>query len=205
MMRRYGWIAILLVLLIVGGAAFNEYRKASARGQAQAAGDAIVAALQSDDPIKRIAALEKVKPEAAPTKMVLDLITASEQIEAVRFDDAVASLNRVSNNNDADLIYRQVAAFKALLLQGKDLKPDARRQGYEALVGPKSPLRLLALEQLALIDVETGDAKAALKKLSDIAGDDEATAGLRRRAAQLIVALGGLPKADPKPEKDQEK
>ena len=28
LMKRYGWIAILAVLLLVGGAAFNEVRKA---------------------------------------------------------------------------------------------------------------------------------------------------------------------------------
>lgn len=28
LMRKYGWIGVLAVVLIVGGAAFNEYRKA---------------------------------------------------------------------------------------------------------------------------------------------------------------------------------
>ena len=35
LMRRYGWIAILLVLLLVGGAAFREYRLAQNRAAAQ--------------------------------------------------------------------------------------------------------------------------------------------------------------------------
>ena len=48
LMRRYGWIAILLVVILVGGAAFNEWRKAGARAEAEAAGDALIAALQAD-------------------------------------------------------------------------------------------------------------------------------------------------------------
>ena len=35
LLRRYGWIAVLAILLIVGGAAYSEYRKAQARAQAE--------------------------------------------------------------------------------------------------------------------------------------------------------------------------
>ena len=34
LMKRYGWIAALAVLLIVGGAAWNEWRKAQDRAAA---------------------------------------------------------------------------------------------------------------------------------------------------------------------------
>ena len=30
MLKRYGWIAVLAVILLVGGAAWNEYQKAQA-------------------------------------------------------------------------------------------------------------------------------------------------------------------------------
>ena len=43
--RKYGWIGIALVLVIVGGAAWTEWRKLTARSAAQSFGDAIVAAL----------------------------------------------------------------------------------------------------------------------------------------------------------------
>ena len=42
--RRYGWIAILLILAIVGGAAWREYAKTRDEARAQAWGDAILAA-----------------------------------------------------------------------------------------------------------------------------------------------------------------
>ncbi len=44
LMRRYGWIAVLLVVLIVGAAAWNEYRKGQARASAEALGDALLSA-----------------------------------------------------------------------------------------------------------------------------------------------------------------
>ena len=32
--RRYGWIVLVLIVLVVGGAAWNEYRKAQDRAAA---------------------------------------------------------------------------------------------------------------------------------------------------------------------------
>jgi len=52
-------------------------------------------------------------------------------------------------------------------------------------------VRLLAEEQLALVDLAEGDRDAALERLRGIYESAEATAGLRRRAEQLIVALDG--------------
>jgi hypothetical protein len=42
-----------------------------------------------------------------------------------------------------------------------------------------------------MIDIETGDTGAALERLVAIVGDAQSTPGLRRRASQVIVALGG--------------
>ncbi|MEM9242349.1 MAG: hypothetical protein AAGB07_20465, partial [Pseudomonadota bacterium] len=57
MVKRYGWIAVLLVILLVGGATWNELRKASEREAAQNFGDAIIAALSPEDRLERADAL----------------------------------------------------------------------------------------------------------------------------------------------------
>ncbi|MEO0502920.1 MAG: hypothetical protein AAFZ14_06305, partial [Pseudomonadota bacterium] len=62
---------------------------------------------------------------------------------------------------------------------------------FQDLAVPGVPFRLLAEEQLALIDIETGNVDAALDRLRPMLDDAEATAGLQRRALQAIVALGG--------------
>ncbi|MCA3454599.1 MAG: hypothetical protein INF45_09850, partial [Rhodobacter sp.] len=41
--------------------------------------------------------------------------------------------------------------------------------------------------------VETGEPAAAITALEALRQDQEATPGLRRRAGQMIVALGGKP------------
>ena len=48
-LRRYGWIGVAAVLLLVGGAAWNEYRNAQERDAAQAIGDALTTVLNGSD------------------------------------------------------------------------------------------------------------------------------------------------------------
>ena len=127
----------------------------------------------------------------ADAQAVLQMLIAAE--EGSNGDDAAAveRLQAVANNTDVPQIYRQIASYKAMA-RGADVLPvDERRSGFEALAVPGQPLRLLAEEQLALIEIETGDKDAALTRLQALVVDSEVTSGLRRRASQLIVALGG--------------
>ncbi|WP_299628244.1 hypothetical protein [uncultured Tateyamaria sp.] len=195
-LKRYGWIAGLVIVLIVGAAAFNEYRNAQADAAAQALGDAMLAGLSEDDEAARAAALSTVEAGTAEGAAILAFLTAGVQADAEETAQAVETLNTVSNNADIPLIYRQVATFKALTLQADTLDIDARRAGFEALAVPGVSLRVVAEEQLALIDIESGNVDGAIERFRAILEDAEATTGLQRRALQAIVALGGSPSAD---------
>lgn len=191
LMRRYGWIAIAAILLIVGGAAYWEYRKAAETAEAQAFGDAILTGLEEPDAVKRAAQLGDINGDNPRGLAVLALLKAQAEFDAGNVDASKAALQALSDNGAAPLVYRQVASFKLLGLSGEDMDADARRAGYEALIGGNPQLRLLAEEQIALIDVEIGNKDAALAALNAIMADAEATAAMQRRAAQLIYALGG--------------
>lgn len=189
--RRYGWIGALAVVLIVGGAGWREYRKAQDTAQAQAFGDAIMTALDVEDPASRITALETVKAHGAGGQALLDLLIAAEEGSAGDGAAAAKRLRGVSGNLEVPSIYRQIAQFKALARDDAGISVEERRSGLEELAVPGRPLNLLAQEQIALLDIETGDTDAAITRLTAIATDSTATSGLRRRAQQLIVALGG--------------
>jgi hypothetical protein len=49
----------------------------------------------------------------------------------------------------------------------------------------------MAAEQLAYLLIEEGNTEAAIAALGALMQDQEATQGLRARAAQVITALGG--------------
>ncbi len=194
-LRRYGWIAIVAVLAIVGGAAFNEYRRASDLALAQQRGDAILQALESDTGESRSAALGEIATEGSAVSALVGLFRASElvmmQDPAAASDVLAALIGQESISGD----YSDLALFKQLLLEGSGLDASARRSGFEQLSTAGNPLRLLAQEQLALLDLQENNETAAVKRLRDSLQDAEMTQNLRQRLGQLMVVLGQDPNA----------
>ena len=193
LLRRWGWVGVVTVIAIVGGAAFNEYRKARTTSEAEAFGDAILSALAENGSAERVAGLHLIETQSPGGVAVLNMLLATAQVEAGSVQDAVTSLNAIATQGDLPEIYRVIARFKALLLQTETMPVADRRQQFEALAAPGAPLRLLATEQLALIDVAESNTQAALDRLQALRQDAEASVELQQRAAQLIEALGGEP------------
>ncbi len=191
MLKRYGWIGGLAVVLIVGGAAFNEYNKSKELAASQKLGDEMIAALSSEDESARAAELSAISAETPGGAAVLAMLQAGALAEADKLDEAVARLQTVSLNAELPLVYRHIASFKALGLQQGSLSTADRRLQFEALAQPGAPLALLASEQMALLDIEDGDMDAAIDRLKAIVEDAGVTADLKERATQVIVALGG--------------
>lgn len=189
--RKYGWIGVLAVLVIVGGAGFSEYRKAQTRAAAEASGDALLAALQKDAVTDRIGALSKVDTGDDKSQMIARFLLATELAVGGRDEESAEALTGIGTGEEIAPIYRQIAAFKALAINAGNLSVEDRRMQLEALAQPGAPLRLLAEEQLALLELEGSDTDAAIERLKRVIADAEVTPGLRQRATQLIVVLGG--------------
>ena len=196
MLRRYGWIAVLAIFVIVGGAAWNEYQKAQTKAQAEALGDAMLSALSQNESDARATELAAIDAESPAAKAVLRMMTAAEQATAGEAAAAIETLDALAIDGDVLPIYRQIAQFKSLTLQAGITPADDRRLSFEAMAQPGNPLRLLAVEQLALIDIETGAPEAAMERYQSILADAETTSDLQQRALQVIVALGGEPDLD---------
>ena len=123
---------------------------------------------------------------------VVDLLASAERSEADA-PEAARRLLELADTPDTPAIYRRLATLKAVALPGSGLSAEARRARLAPLASQPGLVRLLAEEQLAMIDLETGARGAALDRLSALAADAEATPPLRRRVAQVIVALGEEP------------
>ena len=186
-LRRYGWIAVVCVLVLVGGAAFIEYRKSQERTLAQATGDALLAAMREDDPAARAAIIADVQAEG-PAVAVTALLTASTQEQAGDVVAAAATLNALATNSAVPEMYRDLAAFKAAMMPSDD--ESARTAALEELSQPGQPFRLLALEQLAYATLDAGDPEAAIVIMRQIEEDAAVTRGLLERVQTLMVALG---------------
>ncbi|WP_300031776.1 hypothetical protein [uncultured Roseobacter sp.] len=195
-LRRYGWLGAIAVLVIVGGAALNEYNKAQERAKAEALGDGMLAALSLEAGEARARALADVPAETPAAEAVAAMMAAAEQHNTGQTGLAVEALNRVATNGDIAPIYQQIAAFKALTLQADRVSADTLRPQFEALAAPGQPLSLLAQEQLALLDIKEGDTASAITRYQAVLQDAGVTADLQQRALQVIVSLGGTPDLD---------
>lgn len=186
--RRYGWIGVLAVLGIVGGAAWNEWQKAQAVQRAQAFGDALLAALDAPTPEARQAAIAAV-PATGGQAAVRGLLQASDP--ATDRAGALAALAQVAEDASLPQAWRDLAVLRRVGLMGAEMDASERRAALDGIAAPGRPFRTLALEQLAYIAVETGETAAALTQLEALVVDQESPPGLRRRAQQVIQALGG--------------
>ena len=193
LLRRYGWIAALAVLAIVGGAAWNEWQSAQATKQAEALGDGVIAALEAPEASARADALASVDAATPGGQAIRAFLLASEQQAAGDTEAAIATLEAITALDDLPEIYGQIAGFKALVLMGDTMDVQERRTAFGGLARPGAPLRMLAEEQLALIDIAEGNTEAAIDRLQMILQDAETTSDLQERASQAIVALGGTP------------
>lgn len=191
MFRKYGWIAILGVVLVVGGAAFNEWRKARDQAAAQTLGDTVMNALEVENVTARADALGAIAVKDESAKVFLSMLEAAARAEADNRDAALTLLDKVAADTAAPETYRQLARLKAVILRGSDQDREARMAILDDLAVAGNPFRALAMEQKALALFEYGDNGAAIELLTTLLDEPGATPALLQRAQQLIVALGG--------------
>ena len=187
-MRKYGWLAVVIVLTLVGGTAFREYKIASANTVAQKTGDAISKAMSLEGPEARAIALSEVITNDKNVA-VIALLKAAEQQADGEFAASVETLEALEASN-VPSAYRDLAHFKKLLIEKEGLSEDARIAGLNELAASASPYGLYANEQLALIDLANGHKEAAINRLSQILEDANLSQSLRQRVSQLMIILG---------------
>jgi hypothetical protein len=194
-LRRHGWIAIVAVLALVGGAAWNEWQKAQARTAAQAFGDALLAATDAPDQAARQAALAAVPSSGMGGAAALAaLIAEAEAVaapDAALRDAALARLRAAAADASLPPLWRDLAQLRLLAVPGGEPDAAARTAALQAQAAPGRPFRPLAAELLALDLLAAGDRAGALAGYQALVADPQAPSALRGRAQQMIVVLGG--------------
>ena len=175
------------MVLIVGGAAWNEWQKAKAAARAQGFGDAALAAL--DKPAaERTAALAAIAADGDQTA-VRDLLLSADPTGDKA--GSLAALDALAANASLPQVYRDLAVLRSVALAGKDQPVADRRTALQGVAVPGRPFRTLAEEQLAYLLIEEGKKDAALTALTALVQDQEAPGGMRQRLGLVITALGG--------------
>jgi len=185
--KKYAWVFALLVVLIVGGAAWSEYQKSQTEMAAQAIGEALLSAQATASAAAFAPLADNTMPSGVLAKM---------ELAAALFDEGQAGaaadvLDEIAINPDVPMLYRDLALLKSVMINGPAMQENARAELFDKITLPGAPFRLLGLEQRAIAHVQAGDIQAALRDLAEIILDPNATQSLRNRAQELTVALGG--------------
>lgn len=188
MFRKYGWIGVLVILGIVGGAGYNEWSKAREASRAQAFGDAVLDAVDLGDPADRLAAFGAI-PADGDQLALRDLLLASNPKDDK--SATLAALDSLAGNAAVPQVYRDLATLRKVLVAGPDMALADRRAALQSIAVPGRAMRVLAEEQLAYLSVEEGKRDEALAALSTLYQDQESPRALLDRVARAIVALGG--------------
>ncbi|MCC6863763.1 MAG: tetratricopeptide repeat protein [Rhodobacteraceae bacterium] len=186
--RKYGWIGAIVVVFIVGGETYNEWRKSIADARAEEFGDSVRDALNLSDMKKQRDALGVIAADG-DHKAVLQLLLASDP-ETDR-EAVITALNDLANDISKPQNYRDLATLRLVLVQGTDVPVADRRSALDSIAAPGRPFRVLALEQMAYLLVEEKKTDEAIAALNALLKDQKAPAGLRSRVEKFIVALGG--------------
>jgi hypothetical protein len=190
--RRYGWIGVVVALLVVGGAAYREWDKARTSAAAQAYGDALLAAVENPDAAARKAALEGVAVQG-DGRIVQLLLAAADAEQQGDKAAALAALQSLAEDSTVAQSYRDVATLKRVMLAGADMPATDRIALLQDVATPGRPFRPLALEQIAMVEIETGETETGIGHLRDVLQEPLVGQALRSRVSQVIVALGADP------------
>ncbi|TRW95484.1 hypothetical protein FNJ84_16000 [Paracoccus sp. M683] len=191
--RRYGWIAIALIVLVVAGAAWREYSLAQARSAAQDFGDAIIAAETAADPVT---ALAEAGDDGRASHVALAALLQGNALVAQgqgqqageRLQTAAGGLTQAD-----DRVMHDLALLKAVLVQGNQMDPVQRDQVLSQLAQTGAPFELLALEQQAVALIGAGRAEDAETLIKQIQQKEGLSEGLRRRLSEMMIAMGVEP------------
>lgn len=188
--RKYGWIGVLVVVLIVGGAAYREWQKSADAARAQAFGDAAMVALEKTDAAERTAALAAIA--ADKDQLAIQALLTAGNPEGDKAA-SLAALDGLIADTTVPQVYRDLAVLRRVSIAGTEQPLADRRAALQGVAVAGRALRPLAEEQLAYLLLEEGKADEALAALLTLIQDQDTPAAMRQRLASVITALGGIP------------
>ncbi|MGB1614722.1 MAG: tetratricopeptide repeat protein [Candidatus Puniceispirillaceae bacterium] len=185
--QRYGKYVIAFVIAVVAGVSLTQgYSYYTQKRDARSA-DMFFNAILSDDVS---VALEVAKEELSDGYVLLaEFRLAAALAENDQVAEAEQHYLSIAARDDIQQIYRDIALLLSVMQAPESTQVSDLQTRLDPLISSVSPLKGLALEQAAALDVRRGNKAAAIKKLNELVALTDIPASLRQRAAQILTVL----------------
>ena len=184
--RRYGWIPAVVILILVGATAYNEWNKSVAEKVAQVRGDALLSALDLEDVVESNVAITEIITTDSGNVVASFLAVGGDQSQAVDL------LSGIAANTDQPDYIRDLARLK-LAATPNAVSLDEAILILSDLSAPGGLYRNVATEMLVAVELERGNLDVALALLKSHIQDAEASQAQIQRMGELITALESKP------------
>ena len=191
--QKYGKYVIGLAILIVAATAGNtgwvEYKKSVLIENS----DRFVAAIAKTDEDNNINAVElfaKLSEDGGiGYSMLSRLNEASIKANSGDIDGAILIYKNLSNDNDLDKIYRDLADILSIMHQIDNGNSKELLASLSPQLQNNGTWRFTAYELAAVINIKLGDIKEANKYLTLITDDSSAPQGIKARASEWLEII----------------
>lgn len=188
--QRYGRYVIVLVVVIVAGVSLTQGHTYYTQQRDARSAELFFNAILSDNMTKM---LELDTTELSDGYVILaEFRLAAGLAENKKLAEAEQHYLSLAARDDIQQIYRDIALLLSVMQAPQNAQASALQTRLEPLVSSASPLKGLALEQAAALDIRRGNAAGAIDKLNKLTTLTDIPASLRQRASQMLTVLGDI-------------
>ncbi len=190
--KKYGPIVGFVAVLVIGGVAGTSLWRDYQASQAEAAGDAYLAAgalLAEDKATEAATAFAAIPNEAGDGYAALARMREAEAHEKAGDRKAALQALYAVEALEAPERYKELAKLLALGLRSYEEDASTLLPLVEPMTGAGRPWRALANEYAAMLEWKLGKLDAAKARLEAISADTTAPMGLRTRADAALTAF----------------
>ena len=185
--QRYGKYVIAFVIAVVGGVSLIQGYSYYIQKRDARSAEVFFNAILSDDVS---VTLEAAKEELSDGYVLLaEFRLAAALAENDQAAEAEQHYLSIAARDDIQQIYRDIALLLSVMQAPESTQLSDLQIRLDPLISSASPLKGLALEQAAALDVRRGNKAAAIKKLNELVALTDIPASLRQRASQILKVL----------------
>ena len=185
--QSYGKYVIAFVVAVVAGVSLTQGYSYYIQQRNASSANVFFNAILSDDMTETLEAATKELSEGYV--LLAEFRLASELVKNDQVAEAEQHYLSIAARDDIQQIYRDIALLLSVMQAPQSTQASALQTRLNPLISSASPLKGLALEQAAALDVRRGNRAAAIEKLNELVALTDIPASLRRRASQILTVL----------------